>query len=214
MSSTVSAPSLPDEARATPKRLAVHEAARTLFLARGYGAVSMDAVAKAAGVSKATLYAYFPSKEALFADIIGTGNVRLEAAIEDAADHHELPIREALVAILTRWLDFSLGPNRVAMRRVVVAEGVRFPALARAFYESSPERLQAWMTAWIEEEQRRGRLRADAEPALAAAQFRALLRGELMYRREFGLDPDPVTEAMIAKTARETAETFLRAYGA
>ena len=39
-------------------------------MAQGYGAVSMDAIARAAGVSKATLYAYFSSKDQLFATII------------------------------------------------------------------------------------------------------------------------------------------------
>src|ERR1700692_2340375 len=48
----------------------VTRAPRELFLDHGFSATSMDAIAKAAGVSKATLYAYFPSKEALFAFLI------------------------------------------------------------------------------------------------------------------------------------------------
>ena len=55
----------------SPKRQLVLDAAASLFMAHGYGAVSMDAVARAAGVSKATLYAYFSSKDQLFATIIG-----------------------------------------------------------------------------------------------------------------------------------------------
>ena len=53
-----------------PKRTQIMDAAAALFIAQGYGAVSMDAIAKAAAVSKATLYAYFRSKDALFATII------------------------------------------------------------------------------------------------------------------------------------------------
>ena len=49
----------------------VLDAATALFMAQGYGAVSMDAIARAAGVSKATLYAHFSSKDQLFATIIG-----------------------------------------------------------------------------------------------------------------------------------------------
>ena len=52
------------------KRQAVLDAATALFMAQGYGAVSMDAIARAAGVSKATLYAYFSSKDQFFATII------------------------------------------------------------------------------------------------------------------------------------------------
>src|SRR3981081_2768870 len=54
----------------SPKRRAIMEAATDLFAARGYGAVSMDAIARAADVSKATLYAHFESKDALFATIV------------------------------------------------------------------------------------------------------------------------------------------------
>src|SRR5262249_12667190 len=53
-----------------PKALKIMESAKDLFMAEGYGAVSMDAVAKAAGVSKATVYSHFGSKEKLFAAII------------------------------------------------------------------------------------------------------------------------------------------------
>ncbi len=54
----------------SPKRHAVLDAAATLFMAQGYGAVSMDSIAREAGVSKATLYAHFTSKDRLFATII------------------------------------------------------------------------------------------------------------------------------------------------
>src|SRR5689334_22213892 len=58
-------------AELSPKRQSVVDAAARLFMAHGYGQVSMDAVAREAGVSKATLYAYFTSKDQLFASIIG-----------------------------------------------------------------------------------------------------------------------------------------------
>ena len=54
----------------SPKRRAILNAATELFAARGYGAVSMDAIARAADVSKATLYAHFESKDRLFATIV------------------------------------------------------------------------------------------------------------------------------------------------
>src|SRR5271157_6368560 len=54
----------------SPKHQLVLDAAATLFMAHGYGAISMDAIARAAGVSKATLYAHFSSKDLLFATIV------------------------------------------------------------------------------------------------------------------------------------------------
>ena len=50
----------------------VLEGAREVFLADGFGAANMDHVAKASGVSKATLYSYFADKESLFIAVVQT----------------------------------------------------------------------------------------------------------------------------------------------
>ena len=71
---------------AGPKARAILDAAGALFLDEGYPAVSMDAVARRAGVSKATLYAHFESKEALFAAIVAAGCQRMTAEAEALAD--------------------------------------------------------------------------------------------------------------------------------
>ncbi|MGH8326678.1 MAG: TetR/AcrR family transcriptional regulator, partial [Steroidobacteraceae bacterium] len=62
---------VPEKTDPSPKQRSIAEAATRLFMAEGYDAVSMDAIARAADVSKATLYAYFASKERLFASLIG-----------------------------------------------------------------------------------------------------------------------------------------------
>jgi TetR/AcrR family transcriptional repressor of mexJK operon len=54
----------------TEKAESILAAARRMFLASGFGAVSMDAIAREAGASKATLYAYFASKEELFGAVV------------------------------------------------------------------------------------------------------------------------------------------------
>ena len=56
--------------RAAAKRAQISAAARAVFLERGYAGASMDAVTAAAGVSKQTLYSYFPSKALLFRDFL------------------------------------------------------------------------------------------------------------------------------------------------
>jgi len=67
---TASDPAAPTTAR-SPKAEQVLEAASSIFCEQGYGSASMDAIARQAGVSKATLYAHFAGKDQLFAAIVG-----------------------------------------------------------------------------------------------------------------------------------------------
>ncbi|MGG5823790.1 TetR/AcrR family transcriptional regulator [Falsiroseomonas sp. HW251] len=194
------------------KRRAILDAAALLFCGQGYGAVSMDAVAKAAGVSKATLYAHFTGKDALFAEIVAERLAQVRAETEAQAPH-DLPPAEALRAMGRHWLRFMLAPRTLAIYRIVIGEGARFPDLARAFHAAGPNQGRAWLTGWIAEEVSRGRLRADADPRLAAEQMIGLLRGDLYLRSVLGLAGEP-TEAEIAAVVDAASDTFLRAFAA
>src|SRR5215467_264199 len=78
------------------KRQQIMEGARRLFLAQGFDAASMNAIAQEAGVSKGTLYVYFSSKEALFEAIV-------ERQIEEqAAQIFMLDADEDVEEVLTR----------------------------------------------------------------------------------------------------------------
>src|SRR6185503_5530333 len=105
----------------SPKRQLVLDAATELFMAQGYGAVSMDAVARAAGVSKATLYAYFSSKDQLFATIIN-GACLQKLALHEALPTDATEVREALLGFGGRLLRFLVEPGVLAIHRVVIAE--------------------------------------------------------------------------------------------
>src|SRR5256885_16619682 len=67
-SSSMSMPDMREEA--VGKAALILRGARRAFLAAGFGAVSMDAIAREAGVSKATVYAHFGSKEDLFGPVV------------------------------------------------------------------------------------------------------------------------------------------------
>src|SRR5580692_7727547 len=120
----------------SPKRRAILNAATDLFAARGYGAVSMDAIARAADVSKATLYAHFESKDRLFATIVQVACLEhimpADELPDDATPDGELEDDAALRAIGTRILRFFLRDRSLAIHRLVIAESVRFPELGRA----------------------------------------------------------------------------------
>jgi TetR/AcrR family transcriptional repressor of mexJK operon len=196
----------------SPKRLAVLEAASRLFVTHGYGAVSMDVVAREAGVSKATLYAHFASKDRLFATIITEAcHQGVAAASQLTAADAETDIRAALTGLGDRVLRFLLAPRTLAIHRVVIAEVARFPELGAVFYENGPGRSRGQFTAWLERQTAAGRLAApDAD--LAADQFLGLLRGNLYSRALLGIGP-PASEDEIGAAVAATVDTFLRAYG-
>lgn len=194
------------------KRRQVVEAAARLFMAQGYGATSMDAIAREAGVSKATLYAYFDGKDALFAAIVGEAcerhaDGRQYCHADDATD-----MGAALTTLGREYLSFLFREDVVAIQRVVLAEGPRFPELGRAFYDSGPRRMIAWLAGWFESLQRRGSLRAGDTP-VAAEQFLSLLRGTIFMRRMLGVPPVPGL-ADIDTIVSAAVDTFLRAWAA
>ncbi len=197
----------PDE---SPKRQLVLDAAASLFMAHGYGAVSMDAVARAAGVSKATLYAHFSSKERLFATIIGQACQEKIALAEllpkDAAD-----MRAALTAFGGRLLGFFLHERPLALHRVVIGESTRFPELGRAFYDSGPAAVFQFFGDWLATQAEAGRL-AVSNPATAAEQFIGMLRTSLFLRASLGLARPTAGE--IDATVDAAVTTFLKAYSA
>ncbi len=191
----------------SPKRAAIIDAATDLFAARGYGAVSMESIARAADVSKATLYAHFESKDCLFASIVGTACRENFVLGEDLPDGNT-DVAAALTAFGGRVLRFFLGDRSLAIHRLVVAETARFPELGRIFYDNGPRAVRAMLAAWMA---RMDQLSVP-EPEIAADQFLGLLRAGLFTRATLGLGGNP-SDAEIDATVAVTVQTFLRAFG-
>ena len=198
----------------SPKRTAILDAATDLFVEQGYGAVSMDAIARAANVSKATLYAHFASKDALFATIINEA-CRARMLPDDFAAGMALDpcgdVRPSLVALGRRLLGFLLEPRSLAIHRVVIAEGARFPELGRAFFENGPVKTCAALGAWLARQHEAGRLTI-GDPLVAAEHLIGMLKPGLFLRATLGIG-DPPTQAQIDATVEHAVSAFLRAYG-
>ncbi len=196
---------------ASPKRRQVVDAAQTLFLAHGYGAVSMDAVARAAGVSKATLYAYFDSKDQLFGTIVAERGV--SAGLDESLFPAQVAdLRDALRRIGQNVLRFMLRERTLAFYRIALAESARFPELGRAFHASGPQCFLERVSGWLSERQATGLVRP-ADVMVATEQFMALLRSGVFLRASLGLPPAP-TEAEIDATVEAAVDTWLRAFAA
>ena len=174
--------------RSDEKRRAILAGAQAVFLASGFGAASMDAVAAASGVSKMTVYRHFKSKEALFAGLISELCNRIVG--DDLIFDTKSAARDVLREYGRRMVATIFDPGTIELHRIVVAESRRFPALGRLFYRTGPEASIAGLTAYLERLKRAGRLRL-RDPRRAAEEFLELLRGYAHLRMLLGIGGPP-----------------------
>jgi AcrR family transcriptional regulator len=182
------------------------DAARDVFQERGYTVTSMDVVAQAAGVSKATVYALFMSKERLFAAVIEREGERQTAAVDTTDD---AIAAEVLRRFATDAAALLLSPSNTAMSRTVSSEVVRSPEVGRLFYANGPDRLIGRLAGYLATLMKRGELRR-GNSRLAASQFLAVIVGDLQLRSAMGLAPPSRTQQRAVVSAG--VDMFLRAY--
>ncbi|PWR18766.1 TetR/AcrR family transcriptional regulator [Zavarzinia compransoris] len=187
----------------------VMAAASELFLDHGFAGTSMDAVARAAGVSKATVYAYFASKEDLFEAMVARGSAQRFASLMHP-DLDSLDLRDALSRVAHEFLAVLTSAQSLKTMRAVMAEAGRRPDLAARFYRAGPGRVVAALTAYLARAQSRGLLATD-DPRTAAELFFGMIRGDLHLRRLLGLADTPDT-AEVARLADAAVDLFLRAH--
>ena len=198
------APSAPDG-----KRDQILAGARQVFRSQGFDAASMDGVARAAGVSKGTLYVYFTSKEGLFADLV---RADLQAAAEQQAilDRNNPDIRAVLHAYGVSFIRRMLEPEHIAMVRMVIAASIKLPALGQIFYEAGPEHGINHLSGYLDECTARGQLDIP-DTALAAAQFYELCQGAIVKPLFFGA-PSDTSDTSIQKTIVSALDMFMGRY--
>ena len=110
------------------------DVATALFLGNGYGATSIEAVAKRAGISKRTFYHRFRGKEELFEAVVRRLIERWTPPF-DAALFEALSLAETMRRAAEHMLAVALTPEALALHRIVIAEAPRFPGLARILHE-------------------------------------------------------------------------------
>jgi len=153
-----------------------------VFTDIGYGAATMEVVARAAGMSKKTLYGMFPDKRALFTELINL----VEPYPEDALRTGAANSREELRARFLALAEIALSKRQVEMTRLVIAEAKHCPELAEVFRAKSMKKGRAYLTSALQSF-------ADANPGIAIPDiestaitlFSALL-GDLHFRALLG----------------------------
>ena len=184
-------------------------AAKRSFLAAGFGAVSMDTIAREAGVSKATVYAHFAGKEELFGAVIGRECEHYFARFS-VRELDPREVRTSLIVLGRRFLELLLSPDALALHRIILAEVTRFPVLGEVFWRAGPERERAQIEAFLKRAIASGTL-TPADTRLAAEQFVALIRGDIQLRHLLRLEGDADRRG-IGAAVDDAVATFLRAF--
>jgi TetR/AcrR family transcriptional regulator, mexJK operon transcriptional repressor len=164
----------------------VLEGARTVFLRDGFEGANVDDIAREAGVSKATLYSYFPDKKLLFME---TARKECVQQANEAVELLDLtsPAEQVLRIAGERIISFITSEFGRRMFRICVAECERFPTLGHQFYESGPRLLRDRLAAYLRHASEKGELVIE-DFDLAAEQFAELCKADLHARILFGID--------------------------
>lgn len=186
------------------------QGAREVFLAEGFDAANMDHVAKASGVSKATLYSYFPDKESLFIVV-----VQSECALQADLAMQQID-QGAKPAVVLRGaaghlLGFMTSDFGQRMFRMCISEAERFPELGEAFYESGPLVVRQKLSEYLEAATARGELDI-ADVTMAADQFAELCKADVFAKILFGVQTSFAAEEL-SRVIDAAVSTFLARYG-
>jgi AcrR family transcriptional regulator len=115
-------------------------AALEQFVEHGYAATRLEDVARRAGVTKGTMYLYFPSKQALFKAVVNASLVADIARGERLLEEHRDGARELLVKVITTWHDAIADTPAAGIPKLMVAEAANFPELGRFYYQEVVQR--------------------------------------------------------------------------
>lgn len=195
------------------KRLSVLEAASLVFCRDGFASASIELIAAEAQVSRQTIYNHYGDKEKLFIAVVKDMTERANAGIfATLATFPDNPsdIEAELIEFAVR-LARNCMCNRdcMVLRKLIHAEGERYPALFAPWREYGPERAWAAIAARFARLHHSGHLSVD-NPDIAARQFQALVNADLYVSVILGEKP---SEADLRAAATAAVRTFLKAYG-
>lgn len=197
--------------RSGHKREDILGSARTLFLREGYADAGMEVMARTAGISTATLYAYFPSKADLFRAIVMETVAGVAAPVREAI-RAKGDARTRLVTLAMAYATFFSRPDTRAMFRMVTTERRRFPDIAEYFLQSARDELGGAAIAVINDLVKTGELRVE-KPAWAAGQLMGML-DHVTLVLGLAAGDDVQSRRPMRGIAEDAVETFLARYGA
>ncbi len=191
------------------RRAAIVEIALRNFLAHGYEATSMSAIAKEMGGSKGTLWNYFSSKEELLAAVIDAASAVFQTWMAEILD-----TRKDIRAVLTRFCETFIErisrPQAIALQRLIVSQADRFPEIGRVFHDHAPAVNHATVADFLRRQMAGGILRDD-DPDEAARMLLDLCTAGYHDRVLYGVEA--ASTAVEKREAARVVKQFLQCYG-
>lgn len=195
------------------KRQQILDSALGVFVANGYVGTSTDQLATAASVSKQTLYRAFGDKEGLFTALIHAACDRVHDPFAPLIESMEnVASAEAGIRMLAEQFAFAiLTPETQQLRRLVIAEAGRFPALGELFWERGFVRVLTSIASCLATLHRRSLLRV-TKPASSAQQFAGMLLWIPSNRTMFLGAMQPLRADEVRAIIDDGVDAFLRAH--
>lgn len=158
------------------RRQEILKAALQVFSRKGYAAATNAEIARAAGVTPAALYYYFPSKEDLFKAVIsGRREALLPGMQQTLAQFHDQPPEVVIPALTRAILTFLSQEPTQALLRILLAEGPRNPEIVAMWRSQALETVLPPLLGYVQSQIEKGTIRP-MDPRL----FNLLLYGPIM----------------------------------
>lgn len=200
-------------AKGAQRLKALISVAAELFLERGFDAVAVDDLIHSVGGSRSNIYSHFGGKDGLFK----VAMTSLCAEVAKPLEQLNITGREAsdvLPMLGRQLLRSALSPRTLALHRLLVNEGRRFPDVAQAMWEVSYGKAVEILAEWIVgQQQRSDQGLSSAVPAKALAeQFICMVSANAKLRAASGLVATPLPDSEVEEIVNHAVRTFL--YGA
>lgn len=182
--------------------------AAELFLERGFDGVAVDDLIDRVGGSRSTIYSHFGGKEGLFKEAM----IRLCAEVAKPLEQLNIAGEpsDVLPRLGRQLLKSALSPRTLALHRLLVNEGRRFPDVAQAMWDVSYGKAVGILAAWIAQQQRPGQGLSSAVPAKSLAeQFISMVASNAKLRAASGLASAPLSDGEVDEIVSQAVSTFL-----
>jgi len=166
------------------------QAALDLFVEKGFSSTKMDEIAKHAGVTKGTVYLYFPSKEDLFRAVVEEMmGAQMESAERLVAEHTG-STRELVGELIRAWWRVGGSSRLACMGKLITSEASNFPALAQYYMDHVVVRARRIFEAALRRGAERGELRDVPLTDAARLAIAPMVHASIYQRSLLAFDPD------------------------